>query len=146
MSRTRAPQHRGRDLDTPEEVTEFVTRFYREIAQDPRFHLYFETIAHVDWHAHTLELTDFWIGVLFGASHESADEVIEAHRWLHDTVPFDTTLFDRWLEILDSTLDDGWSGPVVEQARKRGHGYVWAMAKRLTDTDLRAPSVPETRS
>ncbi len=143
MSRTRPPQHRGRDLDTHEEVTEFVTRFYRDIAQDERFHLYFETIANVDWYAHTLDLTDFWIGLLFGTPHESADEVMEAHRWLHDTVPFDVALFDRWLEILDTTLDDGWSGPVVEQARKRGYGYAWAMAKRLTGADLRAPPEAE---
>ncbi len=65
-------------------------------------------------------------------------KVMEAHRWLHDTDPFDVALFDRWLEILDTTLDGGWSGPVVEQARKRGHGYAWAMAKRLPGTNLRA--------
>lgn len=138
MSRTRPPEHRGRDLNTRTEITEFVTRFYREIAQDDRFHLYFETIAHVDWHAHTLDLTDFWVGVLLGEPHSEADDVIEAHRWLHDTAPFDAALFDRWLEIFDATLSDGWTGPVTEQARKRGHGYAWAMAKRLTGADLRS--------
>jgi len=138
MTRTKPSEHRGRDLDTRPEIAEFVTRFYREIAQDNRFHLYFETIAHVDWHAHTLDLTDFWVGVLLGEPHTGGDELIEAHRWLHDTAPFDATLFDRWLEIFDATLDDGWTGLVTERARKRGHGYAWAMAKRLTDTDLRA--------
>ena len=137
MSRTRPYEHRGRDLDTKEEVVEFVTRFYREIAQDERFHLYFDTIAHVDWHAHTLDLTDFWVGLLHGEAHREADDVIEAHRWLHDDTPFDRALFDRWLEILDTTLDSGWTGPIARQARRRGHGYAWAMAKRLVDVDLR---------
>ncbi len=132
MSRTRPPDHRGGDLDTRNEIAEFVSRFYREIAQDERFHHWFETIAHVDWNAHTGELTDFWVGVLLGGPHEPADEVIEAHRWLHDTDPFDAALFDRWLEILDTTLDDGWTGPIAETARRRGHGIAWAMAKRLT--------------
>ena len=113
------------------EVSEFVTRFYRQIAQDDRFHLYFDTIAQVDWHAHTLDLTDFWAGLLLGETHREADEVIEAHRWLHDTAPFDEALFDRWLDIFYSTLDDGWTGPTTELARKRGRGYAWAMAKRL---------------
>ncbi|MEO8697427.1 MAG: group III truncated hemoglobin [Acidimicrobiales bacterium] len=132
MSRTTPYEHRGRDLDTREEIAEFVTRFYRDIAQDERFHFYFETLAHVDWHAHTLDLTDFWAGVLLGEPHDPADEVIEAHRWLHEAEPFDTALFDQWLEILDTTLDAGWTGPMVEVARRRGHGIAWAMAKRLT--------------
>ncbi len=132
MSRTKPQQHRNRDLDTRVEITEFVTRFYREIAQDERFHLWFGTIAQVDWSAHTRALTEFWVGVLRGEPHDPADEVIEAHRWLHDALPFDQALFDRWLEILDTTLDDGWSGPLADAARRRGHGIVWAMAKRLT--------------
>ena len=140
MTRTRPPDHRDRDLDTVEEVNEFVTRFYREIAQEQRFHLYFETIAHVDWYAHTLELTDFWTGVLFETAHTDADTVIESHRWLDAAAPFDTALFDLWLEILDSTLDAGWTGPITERARKRGHGIAWAMAHRLVGPDA-APTV-----
>jgi len=136
----RSPEHRGRDLDAPAEVAEFVTRFYREIAQDARFHRYFDTLAHVDWHVHTSVLTEFWTALLLGGSHAPADDVIEAHRWLHEAVPFDGQLFDRWLEILDTTIDDGWHGPVAERARRRGHGFVWAMAKRFNGTARRLAS------
>ena len=135
MSGTRRPEHRGRDLDDRAEVAEFVTRFYRQIAQDGQFHRYFHTLAHVDWHAHTLELTDFWAGILLGqprADDHGAGEVIEAHRWLHDADPFDDALFERWLEIFDTTLDEGWCGPLTDAARRRAHGIAWAMAKRLT--------------
>jgi hemoglobin len=135
------PTHRRiGDLDSRVEIAGFVTNFYREIAQDERFHRYFGTLAQVDWHAHTLELTDFWSGVLLGEPHEPADQVIEAHRWLHDVDPFDVALFDRWLEIFDTTLDEGWSGPMADAARRRGHGIAWAMAKRLTGHASREPS------
>jgi truncated hemoglobin YjbI len=120
------------DLDNREAIAEFVTRFYREIAQDDRFHHYFRTLANVDWHAHTLELTDFWVGVALGEPHTGADAVIEAHRWLHDADAFDDELFERWLEILETTLARGWQGPYTELIRRRGHGIAWAMAKRLT--------------
>ena len=132
MSQTRPYEHRGCDLVGEQEIAEFVTRFYRDIAQDDRFHLYFDTLAKVDWHAHTLDLTDFWVGVLIGPLDRSADDVIEAHRWLHDAEAFDTALFDRWLEILETTIAGGWTGPVADRALKRGHGLAWAMAKRLT--------------
>jgi hemoglobin len=145
MSRTRPYEHRRCDLDTREEVAEFVTRFYREIAQDDRFHLYFETIARVDWHAHALDLTNFWAGLLLGEVDRDAGAVIEAHRWLHDAAPFDAALFERWLEILDTSLDSGWTGPITEHARKRGHGFAWAMAKRLAGVDLRSGTDPASR-
>ena len=132
MSGASAPAHRGRDLDDRVEITEFVTRFYRAIAQDDQFHRYFHTIANVDWHAHTLDLADFWTAVLLGEPHQHAVETIEAHRWLHDTEPFDDNLFELWVEILDETLDGGWNGPMTESARRRGRGLAWAMAKRLT--------------
>ncbi|MDH4146038.1 MAG: group III truncated hemoglobin [Acidimicrobiia bacterium] len=142
MSSIRPPEHRGRDLDDRGEIAEFVTRFYRDIAQDERFHRYFHTLAAVDWQAHTLELIDFWAGLLLGdpEEHRDAGAVIEAHRWLHDADPFDEALFDRWLEILDTTLDDGWAGPMTDAARRRGHGLAWAMAKRLTGHATRRPS------
>lgn len=130
----RPPEHRGRDLDDRGEIAEFVTRFYRDVAQDDRFHHYFHDLAAVDWLAHTHELTDFWAGLLLGdrESVRDAGAVIEAHRWLHDADPFDDALFERWLEILDTTLADGWAGPMADAARRRGHGLAWAMAKRLT--------------
>jgi truncated hemoglobin YjbI len=130
-----------RDLDERSEIAEFVTRFYREIAQDQRFDLYFRTLANVDWHAHTRQLTDFWAGLLLDEPHQSAEEVIEAHRWLHAAAAFDVALFERWLEILDTTLAEGWQGPMTDAARARGHGLAWAMAKRLTGHVL-PPSPP----
>ncbi|MFV0258295.1 MAG: hypothetical protein ACK5PP_07610 [Acidimicrobiales bacterium] len=140
MSSAQPGPHRGRDLDSRDEVAEFVTRFYRDIAQDERFHVWFHTIAEVDWHAHTGLLTDFWAGVVFGGPHQSGDEVISAHGWLHQAEPFDDALFERWLEILDTTLDSGWTGPNTELVRRRGRGMAWAMAKRLTGRATR-PSI-----
>lgn len=135
MGSTAPLPHTGHDLDSREQIVELVTRFYRQIAQDERFHHWFATIADVDWHAHVAELTDYWTALLLDeSSHRPADDVIEAHRWLHDADPFDTDLFERWLEIFDTTLDAGWSGPLTEAARHRGHGIAWAMAKRLTGT------------
>jgi hemoglobin len=124
------------DLDSVGEVHQFVTRFYRQIAQDERFHRYFNVIARVDWHAHTLQLTDFWAGVLFETEHDDADAVIESHRWLHEQEPFDAELFERWLEIFDETLDGGWQGPLAERARHRARGMAWAMARRIAGVNL----------
>jgi len=136
MSSSRS--HRGRDLDDAGEVAEFVARFYRQIAQDERFLHYFHTLAHVDWDVHTRDLTAFWTGVLLTERDRDPSGVLEAHRWLHAATAFDADLFDRWLEYFDTTLDEGWRGPIVERARHRAHGYAWAMARRLADIDIGA--------
>ncbi len=129
-----------RDLDTRDEIAAFVTSFYREVAQDHRLHRWFGTIAHVDWHAHTGDLTDYWVGVLFDEPHDCAGDVIEGHRWLHAADPFDRDLFDRWLDLFDSVLDSRWQGPMAELARRRARGLAWAMEKRLTGHAVRRAS------
>jgi hemoglobin len=138
MSRGTPDPPRFRDLDDAGEVAELVTRFYRQIAQDDRFHQYFDVLARIDWDAHTRDLTEFWMGVLLTERDRDPGAVLDAHRWLHEASAFDAELFDRWLEIFDTTLDEGWSGPATERARRRAHGYAWAMAKRLADIDIGA--------
>lgn len=140
MTRTRPLEHRGRDLDTPGEIEEFVTRFYREVARDDLLDPYFNAIAHVDWHAHVGNLTDYWRDILLGAPRDETD-VIEAHRWLHEHTPFEPALFDRWLEIFITAVDTGWSGPTATRARKRARGIVWAMAHRLMGEGAWKPSL-----
>ncbi len=127
--------HRGRDLDTAEEVELFVARFYRILAQDEAFHRCFDGI---DWNAHMLTLADFWQHALFDADTYELDNdtVMERHRPLHAEQPFDTAIFERWIELLYQVLDDGWSGPKATEARRRGHGMAWAMAKRFTDSNV----------
>ena len=114
-------QHRRCDLSTRDEIAEFVIGFYREIAQDDRFRQWFEAIAHIDWHAHTTELSDFWAGL--DGPHRRADEVIEADQWLRETDAFDGALFERWPELFDATLDEAGAArsprPLVSRLRGR---------------------------
>lgn len=127
--------HRDRDLDDREEIAEFVERFYRDLSQDERFHPYF---AGIDWHAHLQTLEDFWATTLLGSEDydSDADHVIETHRPINAERPFDAALFDRWLELLHQTLEDGWSGPKATLAGRRGHGIAWAMANRLSNINI----------
>jgi hemoglobin len=123
-------EHRGRDLDTREEIEQFVTRFYRDVAQDELLGHYFNHIAKVDWYAHTGNLTDYWTSVLLATPRDEGD-VIEAHRWLHHHTPMRAEHFQRWLDLFITTVDSGWSGPLAEYAKRRARGTAWAMSHRL---------------
>lgn len=123
-------EHRGCDLDSREEIEQFVTRFYRDVAQDDLLGPYFNHIARVDWYAHTGKLTDYWCGILLHTPAEPLD-VMGAHRWLHEQAPLGPEHFERWLEAFTTTVDAGWTGPLAEYAKKRGHGMIWAMSRRF---------------
>ena len=123
--------HRGRDIDTTDEVQEMVTRQYVDVVQDELLEPYFNfEPGFIDWQAHIESVTDYWCHVLLYAPGYQID-VIEAHRTLHDTDPFTPELFDRWLQIFHDTVDGGWNGPHAEQAKKRATGTAWAIAQRL---------------
>lgn len=123
--------HRGRDLDTTEQVDELVTRQYVDVVQDELLEPYFNFApGFIDWQGHIESVADYWCHVLLYAPDYQID-VIEAHRTLHDTDAFTPELFDRWLEVFHDTVDGGWTGPHAEQAKKRATGMAWAMAQRF---------------
>lgn len=124
-------EHRGRDLDTPEEIFEMVTRQYVDVTQDDVLGPYFEFgPGFMDWDAHIRSVSDFWDHVLLFAPDYDID-VIEQHRASHDARTFTPEAFDRWIEIFEDTVDGGWSGPIAERAKKRATGMAWAMAQRF---------------
>lgn len=124
-------QHRGRDLDTPQEIVEMVTRQYVDVGQDDLLNPYFNFgPGFIDWQAHIRAVADYWCHVLLYAQGYEID-VIEGHRHLHDHTPFTPELFDRWLQIFHDTVNGGWSGPHATTANKRATGMAWAMAQRF---------------
>lgn len=123
--------HRGRDLDTEDEIMEMVTRQYVDVGQDELLQPYFDFgPGFIDWQAHIRSVADYWCHVLLYAPGYEID-VIESHRPLHDRAPFTPELFDRWLQVFRDTIDGGWDGPKATMANKRATGMAWAMAQRF---------------
>lgn len=104
------------DLDTPEEIAEMVRRFYQDVAQDGLLGPVFEDVAGVDWAEHLPKITAFWCRMLLGEQRYDGNP-LAAHRRIHAVEPFTTAHFVRWLELFHETLDGGWEGPHVVQAK-----------------------------
>lgn len=133
---------RGRDLDTPEEIFEMVTRQYVDVVQDEVLTPYFNFgPGFIDWKAHIGSVTDYWCHVVLYAPDYDID-VIEHHRPLHQRDPFTPELFENWLQIFDDTVDGGWSGPHATTAKARARGMAWAMAHRFLGAGAWQPSHP----
>ncbi|MGB0114124.1 MAG: DUF1971 domain-containing protein [Ilumatobacteraceae bacterium] len=123
-------EHRGRDLDTRDEIFVMVTRQYADITQDDLLEPYFDFgPGFIDWHAHIATMTDYWSHLVLGEGQYEID-TLENHRALHEQSAFTPELFDRWLQIFHDTVNGGWSGPKADIANQRASGMAWAMAQR----------------
>lgn len=134
-------EHRGRDLDTTDEVAEFATRQYVDICQDPILERYFDFgPGFTDWDAHVRAAGDYWTRTLFESPNRDADAVLERFRRRHEQTPFTVDAFDRWLDIFHTTVDQGWSGPNAEHLKKRATGLAWAAASRTLGNGVWKPA------
>ena len=105
-----------------------VRRFYADVAQDDLLGPIFDDVAHVDWAAHLPKLTAFWCRALFAQPGYQGNPY-RSHQEVHALAPFGVEHFERWLDLFEATLDDGWRGPKVEQAR--------ALALKVADVHCR---------
>ena len=104
------------DLGDPHQVAELVRRFYAEVDGDDLLGPMFNDVARVHWPEHLEKLTAFWCRALFGMAGYQGNP-FRAHAAVHGARPFTSAHFTRWLALFSRTLDDGWEGPIAEQAR-----------------------------
>lgn len=106
-----------KELDSRENIKLLVTTFYGKVREDELIGDFFnKTIS--DWPHHFEQLTDFWEGNLLmkpifrgrpGAKHIMVDRSFDgAIEKIH---------FARWLNLWHQTLDEGFTGPKVDDAK-----------------------------
>lgn len=104
-----------RDLDTPEEISEMVRRFYADVSMDDLLGPMFNDVARVDWSEHIPKLARFWQRVLLNIPGYNGNP-FRAHIVVHNQEPFTAAHFERWLTLFHETVEMGWTGPVAERA------------------------------
>jgi hemoglobin len=107
---------RDRDLDDPIEIETMVRRFYADVAQDEVLGPMFNDVAHVDWSEHLPKLTAFWCRALLSMPGYEGNPYRQ-HLEVHARRSFTREHFERWLDLFHETLDLGWEGPKVDQAK-----------------------------
>lgn len=104
-----------RDLDSPEQITEMVRRFYADVAQDDLLGPMFNDVARVDWGEHLPKLAAFWRRALLGQPGYVGNP-FRAHVLVHEREAFTAAHFERWLTLFRETIELGWTGPVADRA------------------------------
>jgi len=100
-----------KDLETAEDVTQLVDRFYKKVALNELLIPFFEGL---EWEAHLPKMNKFWRFLLFDEPGYTAN-VTEKH--LH--LPLTKEAFDSWLTLFFQTLGEHFEGPKVLLAKER---------------------------
>jgi hemoglobin len=131
---------RGGDIRDASDVAVLVRRFYLAAIPDPLLGPVFRA-AELDWGDHIPLLCRFWERELLG-SPGYAGNVVRSHTRLLSFVPFGEAHLRRWLDLFEEVVDERFTGPTAELAKRRAieiAGVVAAACRRHPDFVLAPP-------
>ena len=126
------------DLDSRTKIHDLVVGFYREVIFDDLLGPVFGEVAEVDWSVHIPKLIDYWCRVLLREPGYDGF-ILDAHRHVHGLEPVRVEHFDRWYGLWADTVDEGWSGPIAETAKRHAARTATVLARHLLDVAWEVP-------
>ena len=106
------------DITTTEDIKRLVDTFYSKVNQDDRLGYIFNTVAQINWDDHLTNMYNFWESVLLGGTAFKG-HVMQKHIALNKKEALSSGDFDRWIQLWQQTVDELFSGPTADDARKR---------------------------
>jgi hemoglobin len=118
------------DLDSRENIGEFVDCFYKKILADPSLAPIFIDVAKVDLALHLPHIKDYWCKLLLGDKSYQR-HTMNIHRKLHGKHALHAQDFQRWLDLFVATLDKNYAGEGAERAASIANAIAKNMQKAL---------------
>lgn len=105
------------DLDSREHIEAFVDVFYARLLADERLAPIFLDVAAIDLAVHLPHIKDYWCKLLLG-ERSYRRHTMNIHRQLHGKQPLQPDDFQRWLDLFNTVLNEGFAGERSERARQ----------------------------
>ncbi len=103
------------DIRNKADVKIFVDAFYEQVRIDPLIGAVFAArIAADAWPAHLERMYSFWHTVLFGVQDYRGNPFSK-----HSSLPIHAQHFERWIQLLSTTIDAHFAGPKAEEVKLR---------------------------
>lgn len=104
------------DLHGRAEICKLVDTFYARVQADTLLGPVFDDVARVDWAEHLPKLYAFWESVLFRSGDYRGNPML-AHMELDQKITLTWEMFERWLALFHSTIDELFFGPVAHRLK-----------------------------
>ena len=103
------------DIEGLADIKLMVDDFYDQVAKDDLLAPIFDFRLSTYWVPHLEKMYTFWNAALFGVSGYTGNPFAK-----HATMPVEAEHFERWLNLFNQTVDKHFSGPMAEEAKRRG--------------------------
>lgn len=104
-----------KDIEHLDDIKRIVDTFYQRIRKNELLGPIFEARIGNRWDGHLEKMYRFWQTVLL-SEHTYSGAPFPPHA----TMPIDESHFTVWVQNWTATVDGFFSGPVAEEAKKRG--------------------------
>ena len=126
-----APANELPDIRDRDDLTVLVHAFYDRIREEPQLGPIFDKIAQVDWQTHLPKMVGFWEKALFRNGDYNGNP-LRAHLNLNTRIPLERPLFERWIQLFDSTVDAHFHGDRAGHIKRIGADMAQVMYSRIS--------------
>lgn len=122
-----------KDIDTRADINSLVNDFYTRVQTNDILSPIFTNIAHFAFETHIPVMIDFWEMVLLGGKAYKGNPMLK-HIELDKSNPLDKKLFDEWLKVFNTTVDDTFEGEKADEAKKRANTMAILMLYKIEES------------
>lgn len=119
-----------RDIETKEDLVFLMEAFYSKMLKDEVVGYIFTDVAKLDLKKHLPSLANFWENMLLNANGYKKD-VMGIHLNLNQQETLKPEHFDRWLFLLNQTIDSYFKGTLAEKMKQRASQIASTMKAKL---------------
>lgn len=120
-----------RDIQTRKDIHQIITVFYQKLLADKQMLPFFEEIVAKDHLTSHLEIiTDFWEDLLL-QTYKYKNNPMQKHLDFHNTMPFEKSHFEIWLNYLSETIDEYFDGTLAHAMKTRAASIAMVMQVKM---------------
>ena len=119
-----------RDLESRADIYLVMSKFYKKLLADDNISFIFTEVAKIDLEPHLQDLADFWEQILFDTASYRKN-VLQIHLDLNQKIKFTEEHFTIWLDYLQTTIDENFSGQIAENMKTRALSIATVMKIKM---------------
>lgn len=118
------------DLDSADNITLMVDRFYEALLNDELMAPLFLEVAKVDLADHLPTISQYWQKMLLG-DKTYKNNTMAKHRAINKSQAFTKEHYQTWLDHFSNTAERHFSGPYTDKALNIARNVVTNMKKQF---------------
>ncbi|SDC06164.1 group III truncated hemoglobin [Niabella drilacis] len=118
------------DIATRKDIEKVVDLFYQKVSSDAVIGFFFTEVTPVNWEQHLPVMYTFWENVLFYTG-EYEGNPIATHRRIHEQYATRPEHFQRWIALLDDSVNQYFAGPNAEKMKQHARAIAMVMMQKI---------------